>query len=147
MLSAVLRNHIWGRYIYVTPFVVVGSASVSKKATAHVIARPKGTWQLGEEKKITKQKINYVQFWRVTQKNIVTFNLLHILEICGVQEQIFYEDTAESKKEKIKHVSTVQWSIHKQWELEFNKLTREKTITTKICTAPISRHVPTSGKP
>jgi len=26
-------------------------------------------------------------------------------------------------------------------------LTREKTITTNICTAPISRHVPTSGKP
>lgn len=30
---------------------------------------------------------------------------------------------------------------------QLNELTREKTITTNICTAPISRQVPTNGNP
>lgn len=92
---------------------------------------------------------------------ILNLNLPQILEIHGDQEQISSEDAEVTMKtiflafcskamEKTSHMIDIQKiEIRKfnQTKGFISTLTREKIITTNICTTPSSRHWPSTGKP
>lgn len=91
---------------------------------------------------------------------ILNLNLPQILEIHGDQEQISSEDAEVTMKTIFLAFCSnamekaCMIGIQKLEIINFNKakgfistLTREKIITTNICTTPSSRHWPSTGKP